>query len=125
MSLTFIGRLVRASAFLALLPLAATGCRSAFIAATIQNNTPAPLQVLEVDYPSASFGADTLAAHTAFHYRFKVQGSGPVKIQFMDNTGTAHSATGPELREGQQGSLNITVASADRVIWEPKLTPQR
>ena len=110
--------LVLSSAFC----LAAAGCRSAFITANIENDTAVPLQVLEVDYPSASFGVNRLAAHAAFHYRFKVQGSGPLKIQFTDSAGKNHTATGPQLQEGEQGSLNVIVDSADSVTWKPKLT---
>ena len=38
-----------------------SACHSYHIDATIENRTGAPIQLLEVDYPSASFGVDSLA----------------------------------------------------------------
>jgi hypothetical protein len=59
----------------AVLLMAAWGCHSAFVETTIKNNGPTPIHVIEVDYPSASFGTQTLAARSAYNYRFKIQGS--------------------------------------------------
>lgn len=100
----------------------AAGCRSAFITATLHNNSSAPLRLLEVDYPSASFGVNALAARATFPYRFKVEGSGRLKIQFTDSAGGIHTATGPELQQGEEGSLDIAIDSADKVSW--KVTPR-
>ena len=44
--------------------LAATGCRSPYIEATVSNHTAQPIELFEVDYPSASFGAPNLASET-------------------------------------------------------------
>jgi hypothetical protein len=51
----------------------------------VENRTGAAIELLEVDYPSASFGADTLASGADFHYRFQVRGSGPVKVQYTED----------------------------------------
>ncbi len=105
--------------FFTLLP---AGCRSAYIASTITNNSGSPVLLIEVDYPSASFGVGSLAAGSQFPYRFKVQGSGEIKIQFNDATGKQHTATGPTLNEGQQGALTIAIGSGNEVSWQPSLS---
>jgi hypothetical protein len=104
----------------AVLPL--SGCRSAFVETSIENSGPSNVHLIEVDYPSASFGTQTLDAHSTYHYRFKIQGSGPVTISFTDDAGKAHSVTGPTLEEGQQGQLTISIDSAYKVGWKESLT---
>jgi hypothetical protein len=108
-----------------LLPLLAAGCRSAFVSATITNHSGSPLSLIEVDYPSASFGVGSLAAGATYSYRFKIQGSGQVKIQFTDGSGKTHSASGPDLAEGAQGSLGITIGPVNDVSWVPNLSKIR
>jgi hypothetical protein len=97
------------------------GCHSRFVEATIDNRGPRPLQLVEVDYPSAGFGKDALAAHSQYHYRFKILGSGSVKLSFTDDQGKTHTSTGPELDEGQEGSLAITIDEVGHVQWTPEL----
>lgn len=92
------------------------GCHSHYIQATITNRTSAPLNVIQVEYPSASFGTQQLAPGATFHYRFKLLGSGPVKISFIDAKNVEHAQTGPSFNEGQEGTLDIdllTQAHAD------------
>ena len=71
-----------------------TACHSYHIDTTIENRTGAAIQLLEVDYPSASFGADRSPSGAVFHYRFQIRGSGPLKITY---TG-AERQTGPDHR---------------------------
>ncbi len=97
------------------------GCRSRFVEATIVNQGPA-LHVLEFDYPSASFGANVLAAGGKFHYRFKIQGSGPLSLQYEDGEGHSHTAAGPNVDLGDQGSLLVTISPTGAVTWSPNLT---
>jgi hypothetical protein len=98
-----------------------TACRSRFVEATIVNQGPA-LHVLEFDYPSASFGANQLAAGGKFHYRFKIQGSGPLSLQYEDAAGHTHTAAGPNVNQGDQGSILVTISPAGAVTWTPTLT---
>ena len=56
------------AAILLAVPGLATGCHSYHIETTVENRTGAAIQLLEVDYPSASFGADSLAAGAVFNY---------------------------------------------------------
>ncbi|MDP9051587.1 MAG: hypothetical protein M3O31_12850 [Acidobacteriota bacterium] len=88
--------------------LALAGCRSAFIETTISNRTAEPLTLIEVDYPSASFGTQALAPGQDFHYRFKVLGDGPTTLLWTDETHRDRKISGPSLREGDEGKLAIT-----------------
>ena len=46
-----------------LLPLLmAASCRNYIVDVTVENRTGSAVNLLEVDYPSASFGADSMAA---------------------------------------------------------------
>jgi hypothetical protein len=110
---------------LSLLPAAAailllTGCHSAYIEATLRNATPHPISLVELDYPSASFGTQTLAPGETFHYRFKLLGSGPLKLLYTDpatpettvspaHPEQDHTFTGPSLNEGDEGTLLVTI----------------
>jgi hypothetical protein len=115
-------RLLLASVLAALFPLAA--CHSYHIDTTIQNRTGADIQLLEVDYPSASFGANRIAANADFHYRFQVRGDGPLKLSFTSASGKQIQATGPTLAEHQQGQLQIVLQPAGKVEFLPQFAPQ-
>ncbi len=95
-----------------------SGCHSAYINATVANRTAAPISLVQVEYPSASFGTQTIAPGAEFHYRFKVLGSGEMKITWTDSAEHEQKATGPTLHEGAEGALGIVVA-ADGVHWQP------
>lgn len=85
------------------------GCKSAHVDVTVENRTGAPVRLLEVDYPNASFGADTLAADATMHYRIQVQGDGPVKVLYTAPDQKQPQMTGPELKQNQQGKLLIVL----------------
>jgi hypothetical protein len=108
-----------------LLPLLLlAGCHSSpYIQVAIRNQGSAPVNLIEVDYPSASFGVDQIAPHARFHYRFKVQGSGPLTITFTGAGHKVYTATGPSLQDGQRGSLGITVTPAGQVEWSTEIQP--
>jgi hypothetical protein len=97
------------------------GCKSRFIEATIVNQGPA-LHVMEFDYPSASFGANVLANGAKYHYRFKVQGSGSLSLMYEDADGKTHTAAGPRVELGDEGSLLVNVDPAGAVTWTSTLT---
>ena len=98
----------------------ATGCRSAYVDASVMNHTGETVSLVEVDYPSASFGTQTLAAGGEFHYRFKVQGSGNLKVLWTDAERKDHTVAGPQLNEGAEGGYAIVIRSGG-VDWLPKL----
>ena len=97
--------------------LAVTGCHSPYIEATISNYTSQPIELIEVDYPSASFGTQNLAPGADFHYRFKVLGSGSTKLLYTDSAHKDHKSDGPSLTEGTEGSLAIVIAPSG-VTWQ-------
>jgi hypothetical protein len=94
-----------------------TGCHSPYVAATITNHTGQPIELLEVDYPSASFGTQNLAPAADFHYRFKVLGSGNTKLLYTDSTHQDHKSDGPFLKEGAEGPLTIAITDTG-VTWQ-------
>ena len=105
--------------------LAAAGCHSYHVETTVENHTGAPIQLLEVDYPSASFGADKLAAGAVFHYRIQLSGSGPLKVQFMAADGRQASVDGPPVAERQEGQLEIVLLPGGKAEFHPHLTPMQ
>ena len=99
-----------------------SGCNPPLIDTTIINRGPA-LRLLEFDYPSASFGVNLLPAGGQYHYRFRIEGSGPLTVHFQDGVGHSHTATGPAVHQGQVGSLIVTVLGPDtQVHWDLKLS---
>jgi hypothetical protein len=111
------------AAFLSAILLAATACHSYHIDTTIENRTGADIQLLEVDYPSASFGVDHIASGAIYHYRFQVNGSGPLKITYTGADGKQVQIDGPTLVEHQQGQLKIVLLPAGKAQFLPQLTP--
>ena len=102
--------------------LVVSACHSYHIDTTVENRTGAPIQLLEVDYPSASFGADSIAAGAAYHYRFQVRGSGPLQITYTAANGKQIQITGPALVERQQGQLKIVLLPGGKAQFVPHLT---
>ena len=105
---------------MSLLPLAIAGCHTPLVETTIINQGPA-VHVMEFDYPSASFGANVLPAGGIFRYRFRIQGSGVLTLQYQDSAGHNHTAVGPQVEQGQQGPLTVTINAENRVSWQPAL----
>lgn len=100
------------------------GCHSAYIEAVVINQTDAPLALVEVDYPSASFGTEDLKPGARYDYRFKILGSGPTKLLWTDSHHRDHTAVGPSLHEGQEGRLVITLA-ASGPLWDTQAVHTR
>ena len=108
----------------AALPLvAASACHSYHIETTVENRTGGSIQLLEVDYPSASFGKDTLAAGDDFHYRIQLLGSGPLKVQYSAGN-SQFKIDGPTVAERQEGRLEIVLLPAGKAEFHPQLTAQ-
>ncbi len=109
-------RLLRLFAPAAVL-LTLAGCHSAFVEATISNRTAVTIPLVELDYPSASFGTENLGPGKDFHYRFKVLGTGPTKLVYTDSSHQEKHSDGPVLQEGNEGPLLITFAQ-DGIHWQ-------
>jgi hypothetical protein len=106
------------------LPLA-TGCHSYHVETAVENRTGGAIQLLEVDYPSASFGSDSLAADGVYHYRIQLRGDGPLKVQYTSADGKQVQITGPNLVERQEGSLEIVLLPGGKAEFHPDLTAAR
>lgn len=104
--------------------LLVSGCHSYHIETAIENHTGAPIRLLEVDYPSASFGADTLAAGADFHYRIQVEGAGELRITYTDPAKKQVQIEGPTLVQRQQGRLEIILLPGGKAEFHPQLTGQ-
>jgi hypothetical protein len=100
----------------------AIGCHSYHVETTIENRTGGPIQLLEVDYPSASFGGNSLAAGAEYHYRIQVRGTGPIKVQYTGSDGRQSQAEGPMLAERQEGRIEIVLLPGGNVEFHPELT---
>jgi hypothetical protein len=103
----------------------ATGCHSYHVETAVENRTGGAIQLLEVDYPSASFGSDSLAADGVYHYRIQLRGDGPLKVQYTAADGKQVQVTGPNLVERQEGSLQIVLLPGGKAEFHPDLTPAR
>lgn len=106
----------------AAVPIAAfvmlAGCKSSHVDVTVENRTGAPVRLLEVDYPNASFGADALAPGAEMHYRIQVQGTGPVKVLYTAPDNKQPQVTGPELKQDQQGAMRIVLLPDAKVTFQ-------
>lgn len=94
-----------------------SGCHSHFVEINVKNASSNPVTLVEVDYPSASFGKDLLTQGSVYHYRFKILGDGPTKILWTDAHQVSHSVSGPSLAEGQEGKLSVTI-TGPTAIWQ-------
>ena len=98
-------------------------CHSYHVDTTVENRTGAPIQLLEVDYPSASFGADNLDAGAVFHYRIQLRGNGPLKVQYTAPESHQVQIDGPAVAERQEGTLQIVLLPGGKAEFHPQLTP--
>jgi len=103
--------------------LVASGCKSYWIDATVENQTGQSIRELEVDYPSASFGSNGLTPGATMHYRFQIRGTGPVKVEYSTPDGKTTRAQGLTLTEHQQGRLTIRLLPQGKVEFLPSLMP--
>ncbi|MFZ0337877.1 MAG: hypothetical protein WAL45_07585 [Terracidiphilus sp.] len=108
---------------IALSAILISACHSYHIDATVENHTGASVQLLEVDYPSASFGVDSLASNANYQYRFQIRGSGQLKISYTAANGKTVQISGPALAERQQGTLEIVLEPGGKAEFHPQLSP--
>jgi hypothetical protein len=105
--------------------LVMAGCHSYHIETTVVNHTGGAVRLLEVDYPSASFGANSLAANAVLPYRIQLRGNGPLKVQYTADDGRQAVVTGPTAAEQQEGRLEIVLLPDGKAEFHLQLTPQR
>jgi len=100
-----------------------SGCHSYHIESSVENRTGDDIELLEVDYPSASFGTGNLAAGASYHYRFQVRGTGPLKVLYSEGAHrTQHQINGPDLHERQEGALQIVLLPGGKAEFHPALS---
>jgi hypothetical protein len=97
-------------------------CHSSHIDVAVENRTGAPVRLLEVDYPSASFGSDALADGATFHYRIQVQGTGQLKVLYTAADGHQNQIDGPALAENQEGTLEVELLPAGKAEFRPHVS---
>lgn len=113
---------LQTAAILSLSLLALTACHSYHVETTVENRTGGAIQLLEVDYPSASYGVNSLAAGAEYHYRIQLRGSGPIKVQYTGSDGRQIHVEGPILFERQEGRIAIVLLPAGKADFHPELT---
>ena len=102
-----------------------SGCHSPWIQCTIVNHEDAPVSLVEVNYPGGSFGVQTIAAGASYRYRFHSLSTEAMSLEFPDAARQSHTATGPDLGQGQEGTLLIEIEPGNQVVWTPALTPKK
>ena len=100
----------------------ATGCHSYHIETTVENHTGGPIRLLEVEYPSASFGVNSMAAGEEYHYRIQLRGSGLLKVQYTGSDGRKCQVEGQMLFERQEGRIEIVLLPGGKAEFHPDLT---
>lgn len=106
-----------------MIALLTTGCRSASISATLVNHTASPVTLVELDYPSASFGVQQLAPGEQYQYRFKIRGNGGSALIWRDAARQEHKSSGPTMHEGDEGTLLVSFET-DGPVWNLQVTPR-
>jgi hypothetical protein len=99
----------------------ATGCHSYHVETTVENHTGGTIRLLEVEYPSASFGVNSLTAGEDYHYRIQLRGSGPIKVRYVGNDGRKAQVEGPMLAERQEGRIEIVLLPGGKAEFHPEL----
>jgi hypothetical protein len=100
----------------------ATGCHSYPVETTVENHTGGPIRLLEIEYPSASFGVNSMGAGEEYHYRIQLRGSGLLKVQYTGSDGRKTQVEGPMLFERQEGRIEIVLLPGGKAEFHPDLT---
>jgi hypothetical protein len=95
--------------------IALAGCRAHVVKISLTNISAQPIKTIIVDYPSATFGKDTLAPRETYFSLIKAVDKGPIKVRFTDAQGTSHAYQSISLEPGDDGSvyIRLTQNSAD------------
>jgi hypothetical protein len=107
---------------LVLLPLGGCQRQDRFVECTLVNQTPSALHVVQFEYPNASFGVQQLNPGASFHYRFLIDGTGALKLSYIDSKNVEHdNSTAFKVHRGQEGTLVVDVPATGKPVWQPKL----
>jgi hypothetical protein len=103
--------------------IALWACHSYHVETTVENRTGATIQQVEVDYPSASFGTDTLGSGETYHYRIQLQGRSALKVVYRTINGHLVQIDGPMVSERQEGKLQIVLLPGGKAEFNQQMTP--
>jgi hypothetical protein len=87
--------------------IAMAGCRARVVKIILTNTSAEPIKTIIVDYPTATFGKDTLAPHETYFSLVKPVDKGRIKVHFTDAQGTTHTYESVSLEPGDDGWVNI------------------
>jgi len=99
--------------------LALSACHSYHVDATVTNRTGQRIQLLEVTYPSASFGANSMEPGEVIHAPIQFRNEGKAHVHYIGPAGAAIEIDGPEFHENQEGSLEIILLPAGQAQFNP------
>jgi hypothetical protein len=92
--------------------MALSGCRARVVKIILTNTSAEPIKTIIVDYPTATFGKDTLAPHETYFSLIKPVDKGPIKVRFTDAQGVNHTYESISLEQGDDGSVNIKMTQS-------------
>ncbi len=87
--------------------IAIAGCRAHVVKISLINASAEPIKTIIVDYPSATFGKDTLAPRETYFSLVKPVDKGTITVRFTDAQGASHTYKSIALEPGDDGSVNI------------------
>jgi hypothetical protein len=88
--------------------LACAGCmHSHVIQVTLTNTSTERVSTIEIHYPEATFGINSLDPGKSFQYRIKPTATGTLKIEFLNFRGVKRSSSGPLVHTNDEGSIEI------------------
>ncbi len=122
MRLRNLSRLALVPAVIALLFSGCKNYQSYWVNVSVLNLSGETAHELEIDYPSASFGINSLAPGATYNYRLKISGSGKIHAQFAAPLGETVRVDGPVLQENQQGNISIQLLPRNQVLFNAQLT---
>ncbi len=90
-----------------LVTAALSGCRAHVVKISLTNTSSEPIKTIIVDYPTATFGKDTLAPHETYFSLVKPLDKGPITVRFTDVQGGSHTYKSISLEQSDDGSVDI------------------
>ena len=95
--------------------IAMAGCRAHVVKISLTNTSAEPIKTIIVDYPTATFGKDTLEPRETYFSLVKPVDKGPITVRFTDAQGVSHTCKSASLQPGDDGwvSIKLTQTSAE------------
>jgi hypothetical protein len=87
--------------------IALASCKSRVVRVTLMNSSSQPVNTIEVNYPGAAFGVNTLTPGQMWPYTIKPLETGPLKVQYTNAQGKSLSFIGPTLYKNNEGAIVV------------------